>query len=120
MTQHRPSRDGVLRSTNLPPKQHAEVPALKKTLPCVKEFTAAGFDLAPFRRRFTATCDLAGWTDAEALRALLTTLDDDALGALYAIPPKDREMLQQALAQMAGIFDKPSNMRHKFVARRRG
>ncbi|CAN0426972.1 unnamed protein product [Lampetra planeri] len=104
-------RDGVVHPKNLLPKLHAKVPVLKKTLLCVKEFAAAVGAWAVFRRQFTATCELAGWTDAEALRALPTTLNDDALGPFYAIPPKDREMLQQALVQMVGIFDPPSNVR---------
>ncbi|CAN0094240.1 unnamed protein product [Lampetra fluviatilis] len=47
-------------------------------------------------------------------------LDDDALAAFYAIPSEDRVTLPQALAQMAGIFDPPSNVRHKFAVRMQG
>ncbi|CAM9746768.1 unnamed protein product [Lampetra fluviatilis] len=75
---------------------------------------------AVFHRRFTVTCTMAGWTDSEALRALPTTLDDDALAAFFAIPTEDRTMLQESLTQLAGIFDPPSNMHHRFAAHRWG
>ncbi|CAM9886419.1 unnamed protein product [Lampetra planeri] len=45
--------------------------------------------------------------------------DDAALGAFYSIPAGDRVTLAQALQQMAGIFNPPSNMCLKFAARRR-
>ncbi|CAN0437744.1 unnamed protein product [Lampetra planeri] len=85
-----------------PQNSRGEVPSLKKWLPFVREFTATGNDWAAFQRRFTTTCELAGWTDVEALRALLTTLDDDTLVDFYTITPKDKVMLPHTFAQMAG------------------
>ncbi|CAN0395050.1 unnamed protein product [Lampetra planeri] len=58
-----------------------------------------------------------GWTEVEALQALPTTLDDDALAAFDAIPPEDRGTLPKALAEMGAIFDPPSKVRHKVAAR---
>ncbi|CAN0138890.1 unnamed protein product [Lampetra fluviatilis] len=113
-------RDEVPAKLDLLPKLRPEVPVLKKQLPFVREFTAAGGDWMAFRRRFTATCDLTGWTKVEELRALPTTLDDNALAAFYAIPPEDRVTLPQAFSQMAAIFDPPSNVRHKFATGRWG
>ncbi|CAN0074959.1 unnamed protein product [Lampetra fluviatilis] len=57
-----------------------------------------------------------GWLEAEALRALRTTLDDDSLAAFKAIPEADRETLPRAYAQMTAIFDPPSNARRFFAA----
>ncbi|CAN0025654.1 unnamed protein product [Lampetra fluviatilis] len=57
---------------------------------------------------------------AEALRALPAALDDDALAMFCTIPSAERATLPQALAQIAAIYDPPSNVRHKFAARRRG
>ncbi|CAM9618637.1 unnamed protein product, partial [Lampetra fluviatilis] len=59
-------------------------------------------------------------TEVEVLQALPTTLDGDALAAFYAILPDHRGTFLRAFAQMAAIFDPPSNVRHKFAARRRG
>ncbi|CAM9704463.1 unnamed protein product, partial [Lampetra planeri] len=59
-------------------------------------------------------------TEVEVLQALPTTLDGDALAAFYAILPDQRGTFLRAFAQMAAIFDPPSNVRHKFAARRRG
>ncbi|CAM9483357.1 unnamed protein product [Lampetra planeri] len=102
-----------------PPKPQVEIPSPKHRLPFVKEFTAAGGDWEAFRRHFTANCELAGWTEAEALRVLPTALDDDALATFYAVPPAVRATLLLAFAQMAAIYDPSSNVRHKFTARRR-
>ncbi|CAN0227932.1 unnamed protein product, partial [Lampetra fluviatilis] len=113
-------QDAVPTKMDLPPKSRSEVPTLTKRFPFVREFADAVSDWAAFHRRFTATCDLAGWSDLEALRAPPTTLDDDALAAFYAIPPDDRRMLPQALAQMAMVFDPLSSMPYKFAARGRG
>ncbi|CAN0296812.1 unnamed protein product [Lampetra planeri] len=85
-----------------------------------REFAAAGEDLEAFKRHFSANCTLAGWTEAKALKALPTTLDDDALAAFYAIPPGERTTLFQVFAQMAAVYDLLSSVRHKFIARRRG
>ncbi|CAM9336749.1 unnamed protein product [Lampetra fluviatilis] len=113
-------REAVRTKFDLPTTLRAEMPTLKKRLLFVREFAVVGGDWAAFQQRFSATCELAGWTDVEALRALPNTLDDDALAAFYAIPPTDRTTLSQAYAQMAAIFDPPSNVHQKFATRRRG
>ncbi|CAM9528892.1 unnamed protein product [Lampetra planeri] len=80
-----------------------DMPSLKKQLPFVREFVAAGGDWTAFQRRFAATRARAGLSDEEALRALPTTLDDDALVAFDSIPPADRATLPQAYTQLAAI-----------------
>ncbi|CAN0117190.1 unnamed protein product [Lampetra fluviatilis] len=58
-------------------------------------------------------------SQVEALPALPTTLDDDALEAFDAILSGDKSTLPQALAQMAENFVPPSNKCQKFSTRRR-
>ncbi|CAM9876611.1 unnamed protein product [Lampetra planeri] len=50
-----------------------------------------------------------GWSEEEALRALPTTLDDDALEVFRAVPEERRAMLQEANGEMAAVFDPPSS-----------
>ncbi|CAN0377010.1 unnamed protein product [Lampetra planeri] len=103
-------------STAPPEAQNRQaVGALKKRLLFVREFAASSGDWEAFRRRFAAVCDLSGWTENEALWALPTALDDDALAAFHAIPDEDKSMLSQALAQMGAIFAPPSNKHQKFT-----
>ncbi|CAN0368196.1 unnamed protein product [Lampetra planeri] len=44
-----------------------------------------------------------GWSEEEALQALPTVLDDEALMAFYVIPESQRATLQQAYEEMAEI-----------------
>ncbi|CAN0404911.1 unnamed protein product [Lampetra planeri] len=97
-------RDKVPAKLDLPPKVPSQDRALKKRLPFIREFAAAGGDWEAFRRRFAAACDLSGWTEKEALRALPTALTDDALAAFDAIPDEDKSMLSQALAHLGAIL----------------
>ncbi|CAN0040608.1 unnamed protein product [Lampetra planeri] len=60
--------------------------------------------LVAFKCRFQTNCDLAGWTEAEALRVLPVALDNDALVAFCTIPPVERATLQQAFFQMVEIY----------------
>ncbi|CAM9837619.1 unnamed protein product, partial [Lampetra planeri] len=86
---------------------------LKKRLSFVREFTAAGGDKVAFQCCFVAACSLAEWTEEEALRALPTALDDDALAALDAIPDEQK-------TKMGAIFAPASAKRHKVSTRKRG
>ncbi|CAM9511297.1 unnamed protein product [Lampetra fluviatilis] len=79
----------------------------------VSQFSAAGGDWAAFHQWFAATCELAGQS-VEAPHILPTDVDDAALAAFFSIPEMDRTMLRQAYAQLAAIFDQPSNVRQKF------
>ncbi|CAN0253784.1 unnamed protein product [Lampetra planeri] len=83
------------------PSSPVEIPSLKQRLPFVKEFSAARGDWVAFKRQFQTNCDLAGWTEAEVMRALPAALDD-TLAAFLTIPPSERATLQ-AFAQMAAI-----------------
>ncbi|CAM9275524.1 unnamed protein product [Lampetra fluviatilis] len=58
--------------------------------------------------------------EEEALRALPTALDDNALVAFRAILESDRSTLQRAYAQMAAVFDPPYNARRRFLQWKRG
>ncbi|CAM9637042.1 unnamed protein product [Lampetra planeri] len=109
--------EGVDAISGAVPKPLTEGPGLKKRLPLVKSFSAAGGDWVAFSRRFTVTCALVGWTDREVLQALPTALDEAALGAFFSISAEYRATLQQALMQMAGIFDLPSSMCHRYAMR---
>ncbi|CAM9511994.1 unnamed protein product [Lampetra planeri] len=83
--------DTALAESDLPPTALFPDRELKKLLPFVREFTAVGGDWQAFHRRFITACRLAEWTEEEALRALPTVLDDEALAALDAIPNKEKE-----------------------------
>ncbi|CAM9304192.1 unnamed protein product [Lampetra fluviatilis] len=92
----------------------------RKRLPPIREFVAAGGDWIAFQRCFKAACPLVGWFDMKALQALPTEQDDDYLAEFEAIPEADRATLPRACAQMAAIFDPPSNACQRFVLQRRG
>ncbi|CAN0420876.1 unnamed protein product [Lampetra planeri] len=102
------------------PASPRDIPALQRRLPFIRKFTAACRDWEAFKRRFPTNWTLAGWTDVEALKAIPTCLDDDALSAFYAIPPEKRTTLAPAFSQMAAVYDQPSCVRHRFAERRRG
>ncbi|CAM9504120.1 unnamed protein product [Lampetra planeri] len=84
------SEDGVPAFAGIQPKRQTEGPALKRRLPFVKEFVAAGGDWVAFSCRFTATCELVKLKEGEVQRALQTVLDGAALRAFYSIPAEDR------------------------------
>ncbi|XP_078725340.1 uncharacterized protein LOC144942381 [Lampetra fluviatilis] len=60
---------------------------------------------------------MVGWSDAQALRALPATLDDDSLAALISIPKRQRATLQAALQRLSDVYG-PSATRHQFYERR--
>ncbi|CAM9485877.1 unnamed protein product [Lampetra fluviatilis] len=72
----------------------------------VREFVTAGGDWSAFTWHFEAAYYSVNWTEEEALRALLMVLDDDALTVLYA--------------EMAEVYEPPSDTRNKFLQRRPG
>ncbi|CAM9909197.1 unnamed protein product [Lampetra fluviatilis] len=86
-----------------------DIPSLRRRLPFVKEFTAAGGDWVAFKRRFLMNSDLAGWTQVEVLGALPAALDDNTSAAFLTIQPSERATLHHAFAQMAAIYEPPSN-----------
>ncbi|CAM9804630.1 unnamed protein product [Lampetra planeri] len=79
----------------------------QQRLPVLMAFQAEG-DWGAFQRRFLAHQEMSGWTDAEALRALPATLNDDALATLMATPRSDRSTLHAALQLMARVYGPPS------------
>ncbi|CAN0286337.1 unnamed protein product [Lampetra fluviatilis] len=85
-----------------------------------QEFSAAGGDWAAFQRRFLTHQEMAGWTEEEALRALVAAEDDDALTALVTIPWAVRSTLHLVLQCLSEIYGPPSDIRHRFAARRKG
>ncbi|XP_075925949.1 uncharacterized protein LOC142929173 [Petromyzon marinus] len=62
---------------------------------------------------------MVGWSDAQALRALPVTLDDDALASLLTIPRHKRVTLQLALRRMSDVYGPPSDVHSRFYDRRR-
>ncbi|CAN0173911.1 unnamed protein product [Lampetra planeri] len=95
-------------------------PSFQQWLPVLKEFSAAGGDWATFQHRFLAHQEMAGSSEAEALRALPAALDDDALAPLITAPKAERSTLQQVLRHMSTIYGPPSDIRHRFADRRKG
>ncbi|XP_075919984.1 uncharacterized protein LOC142922927 [Petromyzon marinus] len=93
--------------------------ALQQRLPIFREFTSEGGDWAAFQRRFLSHQEMVGWSDAQALRALPATLDDDALASLLTIPRQQRATLQSALRRMSDVYGPPSDVRSRFYDRRR-
>lgn len=61
---------------------------------------------------------MVGWSDAQALRALPATLDDDSLAALVSIPKRQRSTLQAALRRLSDVYEPSSATRHQFYERR--
>ncbi|CAM9642246.1 unnamed protein product [Lampetra planeri] len=97
-----------------------DVPALHRRLPFVREFTAAGGDCEVFKPCFSTSCTLVGRMEEEALKALPTSLNNNALAAFYVIPPAQRSMLQQAFKDMAAVHDPPSSVHNRFAEHQRG
>ncbi|CAM9817450.1 unnamed protein product [Lampetra planeri] len=92
--------------------------ALQQRLPVFREFSSTGGDWAAFQRRFLSHQEMVGWSDAQALRALPATLDDDSLAALISIPKRQRATLQAALQRLSDVYGPPSATRHQFYERR--
>ncbi|CAN0198373.1 unnamed protein product [Lampetra planeri] len=78
--------------------------------------------LLPWGRRlpsFEVAYESVGWLMEEALQALPTCLDAQALQAYRSIPPADRATLQAAYQHMAAVFEPSSSACIKFSMRRR-
>ncbi|CAM9771785.1 unnamed protein product [Lampetra fluviatilis] len=97
-----------------------DVQSLCRQLPFIKEFIAASGDWVAVKRQFLTNADVAGWSEADALKALPADLDDDTLAAFLASPLSERSTLTQAFYQMAAVFEPPLNTHQKFAMRRRG
>ncbi|CAN0105731.1 unnamed protein product [Lampetra planeri] len=81
-----------------------------RRLPQVKEFIAAGGDWSTFTWRYEAAFRSVHWMEDAALVALPTVLDDDALAVFRSIP-LEKSMLQGAHAEMAEVYEPPSDTR---------
>ncbi|CAM9674336.1 unnamed protein product [Lampetra fluviatilis] len=82
------------------------------------ELIATEGDWSAFTWRFEAAFRSVNSTEEEALNALPTALDDDALAALRAIPADKKATLQRAYAEIA-VYKLPSDTRKKFLQWRR-
>ncbi|CAN0416798.1 unnamed protein product [Lampetra fluviatilis] len=91
-----------------------------RRLPHVREFVAAGGDWSTFRWRFKAAYKLVRWSEEEALIALPTILDDDALAVFRSISPGKKATLTQAFAEMAEVYEPPDDRTRKCQHHRRG
>ncbi|CAM9284692.1 unnamed protein product [Lampetra fluviatilis] len=91
-----------------------------RRLPHVKEFVAAGGDWSDVTWRFETAFWSVQWSEEEVLVALPTILDDDALAVFRSIPPEKKKMLKSVYAEMADVYEPPSDTRRKFMQRRRG
>ncbi|CAM9572554.1 unnamed protein product [Lampetra planeri] len=81
---------------------------LQQRLAVFREFSSTGGDWAAFERRFLSHQEMVGWSDAQALRALPATLDDDSLAALISIPKRQRATL---LWRLSDVYGPPSATR---------
>ncbi|CAM9373078.1 unnamed protein product [Lampetra planeri] len=91
-----------------------------RRLPHVKEFVAAGGDWSDVTWRFETAFWSVQWSEEEVLVALPTILDDDALAVFRSIPPEKKKTLKSVYAEMADVYEPPSDTRRKFMQRRRG
>ncbi|CAM9371691.1 unnamed protein product [Lampetra planeri] len=71
----------------------------------VERFEAKVGDWTTFTWRFRAAYESLDWAESDALRALPTALDDDALAAFYGIPAKICSSLAGAFAAMQDIYE---------------
>ncbi|XP_078460325.1 uncharacterized protein LOC144724911 [Lampetra planeri] len=88
-------------------------------LPQIKEFIARG-DWSAFTWRFESAFRSVRWTEAEALKALPTLLDDVSLAVFRSIPATKKKTLRDAFTKMAEFYDPPTAATRKFMSRRRG
>ncbi|CAM9282417.1 unnamed protein product [Lampetra fluviatilis] len=88
-----------------------------RRLPHVRKFVAAGGDWSAFRWRFEAAYKFVLWSEEEALIALPTMLDGDALAMFHSIPADKKKTLQQAFQEMAEVYELPDDRMKKFQHR---
>ncbi|XP_078718070.1 uncharacterized protein LOC144935371 [Lampetra fluviatilis] len=84
----------------------------------VERFEVPVGDWTAFTRRFRAAYESLGWTEAQALRALPTAMDDDALATFYGLPRGVRLSLPEIFAAMQKIYEPRSVAKCKFQLRR--
>ncbi|CAN0338461.1 unnamed protein product [Lampetra planeri] len=72
--------------STLAPAARERAPDRPQQMTPMKEFVAAGGDRGIFTRSFEAAYQAIGWTEEEALRASVSTLDDDVLPVFRAVP----------------------------------
>ncbi|CAN0374162.1 unnamed protein product [Lampetra planeri] len=120
---------GVAAATLLLPRNGSPdiaTPAAKEStdcgpcLPQVREFVATGGDWRAFRWRFEAAYKSVCWSEEEALIALPTILDNDALAIFRSIPPEKKKTLKEAFAHMAEVYKPSDDRTRKFQHHRRG
>ncbi|CAM9861769.1 unnamed protein product [Lampetra planeri] len=90
-----------------------------RCLSYVKSCVAAGGDWSAFTWRFEAAFRSVHWSEEEALVALPTVLDDDALAVFRLISP-EKKTSQSVSAEMAKAYEPPSDTQQKFMQWRRG
>ncbi|CAM9363417.1 unnamed protein product [Lampetra planeri] len=59
-----------------------DIPALHRRLPFMRKFTAAGGDWEVFKRHFSTSCTLAGWTAEEDLKAAFPKMEAAGIDSL--------------------------------------
>ncbi|CAN0118713.1 unnamed protein product [Lampetra fluviatilis] len=89
-------------------------------LPHIKEFVAVGGDWSAFTWLFESAFRSVRWTEEEALGALPTVLDDQALAVFRSIPPDKKKTLKDVYAEMAEVYQPLSDTQRKFMPRKRG
>ncbi|CAN0414529.1 unnamed protein product [Lampetra fluviatilis] len=83
-----------------------------------ERFEAKVGDWTAFTRCFRAVYESLDWVESDALRALPTALDDDALAAFYSISVKVCSLLAGAFAAMQDIYEPRSVAKRKFQLRK--
>ncbi|CAN0179590.1 unnamed protein product [Lampetra planeri] len=94
-----------------------ELESLPSSTPCrlhMERFEVTVGDWTAFTRRFRAAYESLGWTEAEALQALPTALDDDALATFYGLPRGVRLSLSGIFTAMQNIYEPRSVAKRKF------
>ncbi|CAN0382722.1 unnamed protein product [Lampetra planeri] len=87
-------------------------------LPNLKKFSAGG-DWRVFAWRFeSAFCSIQR-TEGEAVEALPTFLDDVSLAVFRSILAEKKATLREAFAEMAEVYEPPSDTHRKFVQQQR-
>ncbi|CAN0381891.1 unnamed protein product [Lampetra planeri] len=87
--------------------------------PNIEEFVAGG-DWSAFTWRFGSAFCSVWWTEEEALDALPTLLDDISLAVFRSIPLEKKKTFKDAFAEVAEVYEPPSNAQRKLMHRCRG
>ncbi|CAN0112224.1 unnamed protein product [Lampetra planeri] len=87
-------------------------------LPNIKEFVTGG-DWSAFNWRFESAFRSVRWME-EALDTLPTLLDDVSLAVFRSIPSEKKKTLKAAFAEMADVYEPPSDAQRKFMHHQQG